>query len=134
MIEFYPQIKAAHVGLVLLSGALFAVRGLLVLLGQRRANAPGIRFLSYGIDTALLLAAVLLLVVLQLNPFSTAWVAMKLLLLAAYIVLGVLALRVARGATQRWLAYLSALATFGFMYSVARAHHPLGWFLALAGH
>ena len=32
MIEFYPQIKHAHIGFALLSGGLFALRGLLLLL------------------------------------------------------------------------------------------------------
>ena len=35
MIEFYPQIKSIHVWMVLLSGALFALRGLGVLLAAR---------------------------------------------------------------------------------------------------
>ena len=35
MIEFYPQIKSLHVLMVLLSGALFAVRGIGVLAGAR---------------------------------------------------------------------------------------------------
>ena len=35
MIEFYPQIKAAHIGFVLASGLLFALRGAL----ERGADA-----------------------------------------------------------------------------------------------
>lgn len=126
MIELYPQIKATHIGLVLLSGGVFAARGLLVLLGQRWANAAPVRYLSYTIDTFLLTAALMLLVVLKLNPFTTGWLGVKLVLLVAYVVLGVLALRLGRSPGQRWGGYLAALATYGFMYSVARAHHPLG--------
>lgn len=129
MIEFYPQIKLAHIGLVLASGLLFAARGLLVLLGQRWAMAAPLRWLSYGIDTSLLTAALMLLVVLHLNPFTTAWLATKLALLVVYVVLGSLALKRARGRGARLACYLAALAVFGFMYSVARAHHPLGVFL-----
>ena len=39
MIEFYPQIKHAHIGLALLSGSLFALRGALLLAGLRWPNA-----------------------------------------------------------------------------------------------
>lgn len=129
MSEYYWQIKMAHIGLVVASGLLFAARGLLVLLGQRWANAATLRYLSYTIDTSLLTAALMLLAVLHLNPFTTAWLAVKLILLVVYIVLGVFALRRARGRRTRVLMYFAALAVFGFMYSVARAHHPLGIFL-----
>ncbi|MCX7557197.1 SirB2 family protein [Xanthomonadaceae bacterium JHOS43] len=129
MIEFYLQIKLAHIGLVLASGLLFAARGLLVLLGQGWAMAAPLRWLSYAIDTSLLTAALMLLVALQLNPFTTAWLATKLVLLVIYVVLGSLALKRARGRGVRLSFYLAALMVFGFMYSVARAHHPLGAFL-----
>lgn len=125
MIEFYLQIKQAHIGLVLLSGGLFALRGLLLLAGQRWANARPIRWLSYTIDTGLLTAALMLLVVLKLNPFVVPWLAVKLVLLVVYVVLGYIALKRARG-WPRLAWYVAALACFGFMYTVARAHHPLG--------
>lgn len=124
MIEFYPQIKLAHIGLVLASGGLFALRGLAVLLCQRWANAAPLRYLSYSIDTCLLTAALMLLVVLKLNPFAVPWLSVKLALLVLYVVLGVIALRRARSHRALW--YLAALTCFGFMYSVAIAHHPLG--------
>lgn len=133
MIEFYPQIKAAHIGLVLASGLLFALRGALVLMGLRWPLAAPVRYLSYTIDTSLLTAALMLLAVLHLNPFTTAWLVVKLVLLVAYIVVGVLALRRGRRWRSRVVFYLLALATFGFMYSVARAHHPLGILLAWLG-
>jgi len=69
----------------------------------------------------------MLLSVLHLNPFTTAWLAVKLLVLVAYVVLGVLALRENRSPRQRTLAYVAALACFGFIYAVARSHHPLGF-------
>lgn len=126
MIEFYPQIKLTHIALVLSSGGLFALRGLAVLLGQRWANAAPLRYLSYSIDTCLLTAALMLLVVLKLNPFAVPWLGVKLGLLVLYVVLGVFALRRARAHRALW--YLAALACFGFMYSVALTHHPLGFF------
>ncbi|MBB5016405.1 SirB2 family protein [Rehaibacterium terrae] len=131
MIEYYLQIKHAHIGLVLLSGGLFALRGTAALAGMRWPLAAPVRYLSYTIDTALLTAALMLLVVLRLNPFATGWLVVKLLLLVAYIVLGVLALKRARTRAGRALCLAVALAAFGFMYSVARAHHPLGFLQGL---
>ncbi|HMN34545.1 MAG TPA: SirB2 family protein [Chiayiivirga sp.] len=133
MIEYYPQIKAAHVGFVLASGGLFALRGVLVQLGQRWAMSAPVRYLSYTVDTALLTSALMLLAVLHLNPFTTPWLAVKLAMLLVYVVLGTLALRRARGRRAKFAFYLAALAAFGFMYSVARAHHPLGFMLGWFG-
>lgn len=130
--EFYPLIKAGHVGLVLLSGGLFAGRGVGVLLGATAPMAPKVRRLSQAIDTALLAAALLLLAILQLNPFATPWLLAKLVLLVAYIVLGSLALRRAPTRTGQLLAFMAALACFVMMITVARTHDPAG-FLRIVG-
>ena len=51
MIEFYPQIKWVHIAAVILSGGLFALRGLLMLARSRTTNHPALRYLSVAIDT-----------------------------------------------------------------------------------
>lgn len=135
MIEFYPQIKMVHVATVLASGLLFAVRGLLVQAGWSRwAQAAPVRYLSYAIDTTLLTAALMLLTILPGALFANGWLATKIVLLVAYIVLGVFALRRGRTPRTRLACYVAALAAFGFMYTVARAHHPGGivWLLLAA--
>lgn len=129
--EIYPVVKAMHIGLVLTSGSLFALRGLAVFFGYNAAMRAPVRHLSHAIDTALLAAALALLAILHLNPFTTPWLAAKLALLVAYIVLGSLALR-ARAPSHRMPAFVAALLCFAAMYSIARRHDPLGfmaWFL-----
>ena len=126
MIEFYPQIKAVHIGCVVASGGLFALRGALLLAGQRWANHAVLRGLSYTIDTVLLTAALMLVTVLRQYPFVHGWLTVKVLLLVVYIVLGSLALKRARTTRGRAVAYVAALGTLAFIWSVARAHHPLG--------
>jgi uncharacterized membrane protein SirB2 len=123
---FYPLTRLAHISLVLASGALFALRGLAVLQGQTWAMRRAVRLLSYGIDTALLATALLLLAILGLNPLTTSWLLTKLALLLIYIVLGSLAIKRARTALARLASYLAALLCYGFMLSVARTHSPLG--------
>ena len=81
----------------------------------------------------LLAAALMLLVILKLNPFAVPWLAVKLVLLVAYVVLGVMALKRARTRMAKCGFYVAALACFGAMYSVARAHHPLGLLHGLLG-
>lgn len=131
MNEFYPQIKNVHVLTVLLSGGLFALRGLGVLLGARWPNAAPVRWLSYTIDTTLLTAALMLLTILPGAMFANGWLAVKLTLLVAYVVLGVMALRRARTRAARAGFYVAALVTYAYMIGVARAHHPLGVFALL---
>jgi len=128
MIEFYPQIKHAHIGLALLSGALFAVRGALLLAGPRWPNAAPVRYASYTIDTALLTAAMMLLTILPGALYANGWLAVKLTLLVAYVVLGLFALRRGRTRRTRAICYAAALLVFAQMYFIARTHHPSGVF------
>jgi uncharacterized membrane protein SirB2 len=128
MIEFYPQIKWVHVAAVICSGLLFALRGGARIAGARWTMAAPLRFLSYGVDTVLLTAALMLATVLRQYPFVHAWLTVKVLLLVAYIVLGSFALKRARSPAVRLYCYLAALAVYLFIASVARLHDPRGIF------
>jgi uncharacterized membrane protein SirB2 len=134
MIEFYAQIKAVHIAMVLASGSLFLLRGLLVAAGRRTwAQATAVRWLSYTIDTVLLTAALMLLTILPGAMFANGWLATKLVLLVAYVVSGSFALRRARTRRGQLACYVLALVLFGCIVAIARYHHPLGPFAALAG-
>jgi len=128
MALYYSEIKWVHISCVLLSGSLFALRGVLMLSGSRYVNNKVLARLSYVIDTALLTAAVLLTIIIHQYPFVQAWLTVKVVLLAVYILLGIYALR--RGRTQgRRAGYLiAALAAYGFIISVAVTHDPRGVF------
>jgi len=133
MIEFYPQIFWVHVVAVIASGSLFGLRGWLVQKGSRWGMAAPVRYFSYGIDTVLLTAALLLVMILPRAIFANGWLTAKLVLLLAYVVLGSFALRRGRTPRVRRACYFAALAVFAFMLGVARAHHPLGWFRMFSG-
>ena len=128
MIEFYPQIKHVHIMLAVLSGSLFALRGAFAIGGAKWPNALPVKWLSYTIDTALLTAAMMLLTILPGAVFANGWLAAKIGLLVLYVVLGVFALRRAKTQRGRVLGYLAALGTFVAVYSIARSHHPLGFY------
>ena len=130
--DFYPLIKASHVGLVMLSGGLFAGRGVGVLLGATMPMSPVVRRCSQVIDTALLVAALLLLATLQLNPFTSPWLLAKLVLLVASIGFGILALRRAPTLAGKGLAFAAALLCFVMMLIIASTRDPLG-FLRIVG-
>ncbi len=122
----YGPLRQAHIGLVTLSGTLFALRGAAVWVGQAWPLRPGWRRLTAGIDTLLLAAGLGLWSVLQLHPLATPWLGVKLALLPVYIVLGTVALKRGRTPAIRRAAYIGALAVLLCMVGVARSHDPLG--------
>ena len=128
MEPFYLEIRTVHIWAVLTSGALLLLRGLAVnLFAARWPMAAPLRYLSWTVDTVLLTAALMLTTIIRQFPFIDAWLTVKVVLLVPYIVLGYMALR---GATRgkRLAALAGAAVIFGYIYSVARAHDPLGWF------
>jgi uncharacterized membrane protein SirB2 len=131
--EHYFALKHAHVGLVFLSGSLFALRGGALVTGARWPMAVPLRVAAVAVDTALVTAALLVLASLQFQPLTAAWLWVKLVLLPVYVALGTFVLKRASSRAQRAVGWLLALAVFGFMISVARAHHPLGLLHTLAG-
>ena len=131
MIEFYPQIKWVHVAAVLMSGALFTLRGLALHAGARWPMATPLRYLSYTIDTVLLTAALMLVTILHQYPFVHGWLTVKVVLLVPYVLLGTYALKRGRTRAARIACWLAASAVYGLIISVARAHHPLGLLVSL---
>lgn len=127
----YTGIRLLHIGCVALSGSLFTLRGLARLGGLAVANHRAVRICSYLIDTTLLGAAILLMLILHQYPLVDAWLTAKVLLLVLYIVLGIVALRRARTRLATGVALLAALLTFACMIGVAITHHPAGWLVLL---
>jgi len=133
MLEFYGEIRLVHISAALASGGLFLFRGLALFSGFAWAKAAPLRYLSYTIDTVLLTAALMLMTIVQQYPFVDAWLTVKVLAVVVYVVLGILAFRIGRSRPLGPAAWIAALAVFGFIYSVARAHHPMGFFAGLFG-
>jgi uncharacterized membrane protein SirB2 len=125
MIDYLPQVRMLHVSFAIASGVLFLVRGLPVLVGQPPFDRRRLRRLSYGIDTVLLGAAILLMVLLRAWPGTQPWVAVKLTLVLVYIVLGSLALKRGRTRAIRRAAFIAAVAIYLAIIAVARGHDPL---------
>lgn len=131
MIEFYPQIKWVHVAAVVASGSLFLLRGLGVQANGRWPMLAPVRYLSYSVDIVLLTAALMLLAVLPFALYANGWLAVKLSLLVVYIGLGTFALKRGRTPAVRRATFVAALLVYATMFSIARAHHPLGPVLAI---
>jgi len=127
--SLYLIVKYVHIGSVILSFALFLFRGGLMFadVGWRKHGL--LRIGPHVVDTVLLVSALILCWLLRQYPFVQHWLTVKVLALVAYIVLGSLALKRAPGMRLRALFFVLASLTFLFIASVARTHHPLGFFL-----
>lgn len=127
LIEWYPQVRQAHIALVSASGALFALRGLGLLAGANWPRRTAWRVASVAVDTLLLAAGATLWALLRLDLAAAPWLAAKLALLVAYVGLGTLALKGERPPARRALWLAAAVLVFATMVSVAVTHHPLGF-------
>lgn len=127
VLEFYPQLKMLHMIVAAVSGAIFTLRGLLMLARSRLSKHRGLKYFSYANDTLLLTAGLMLMQLTRQYPTTHPWLSVKLGLLVVYILTGILAFR---AASYRWRAgfFLVALGLFLFIVSVARSHNPLGLF------
>jgi uncharacterized membrane protein SirB2 len=131
MSEYYLALRGVHIGCAVLTITLFVLRGGLMLADSPWQRNAVLRYLPHAVDTVLLTTALMLITVIHQYPFSTGWLTAKVVLLVAYVVLGSIALK--RGGTKRIrvAAFVAALASVGFLVTVARAHHPLGMFAGM---
>lgn len=120
----YLTIKHVHVSAAGLSLALFVLRGAWRATSPERLAARWVRVLPHVIDTVLLVSALWL--AWQLGRGAAPWIAAKVVALIAYIVLGSIALKRGRTPGIRAAAFFAALATFGYIVSVAIAKSPWG--------
>ena len=129
MEAYYLQIRTVHVAAALASGCLFLLRGLALNgFSARWPKALPVRVLSWTIDTTLLTAALMLMTVVRQYPFVDHWLTVKVVLLVVYIGLGTQAFASGRSRRLRTGFWVAALLLFAFIVTVARAHHPLGFF------
>ena len=127
----YLTLKAVHVGCAVLSISGFALRGILMLADSPLLAARFARVAPHVVDTVLLASALWLAALIGQYPFVQGWLTAKVLALIAYIVLGTVALKRARGKAARAIAFALALGTAAYIVSVALTRDPLGVFVLL---
>jgi uncharacterized membrane protein SirB2 len=122
----YAALKAVHVTAVTLSGALFLLRA-----GWRFARpaapfARAARIVPALVDTVLLASALALVSFWVRDRLPLGWIGVKVLVLAAYVAVGTLALRPGLAPGRRLLHVASAALAFGFIVTVALSKSPAG--------
>lgn len=123
----YLAIKYLHIACVILSISGFCLRGLLLMQKSALAGRRVFKILPHVNDSLLLAAALVLMVKLEQYPFIDAWLTAKVFGLIVYIILGAVAFSVRHPPRMRLLAGVAALATFGWIVSVALTKNPWGW-------
>jgi uncharacterized membrane protein SirB2 len=122
----YAAWKLLHQTTAALSLAGFVARGLGSFVQATWVRHRFTRIAPHFVDTLLLLSALAMAWLLRLTPGSAPWLAAKIAGLLLYIGLGLLALRPGRPLGLRIVAWLAALAVFGWIISVALSKQPLG--------
>lgn len=123
----YLLLRDLHVLLAGTSIAGFALRGALMLRGSPVLGTRWVRTAPHVLDTALLLSGVTLAVGLGVSPLEQPWLAAKLAAIAAYVVLGSVALRRGRTPRVRALALVLALLAAGYVVVTALGRDPVPW-------
>ena len=123
----YLLLKTVHQTAVALSIIGFAARGMGSLGGAGWVRHRAARTVPHVVDTVLLLSALALAWMAAINPLNTPWLLAKLIALPVYIGLGMVALRPSLPIIWRSSAWGLALATFGYIASVAISKTPLGF-------
>ena len=120
----YGIIKALHIGSAAASLTLFVVRGLWMLYIPARLQQRWVRIVPHIIDTLLLVSAIALVLMSHQYPFVDDWLTAKVIALVIYILLGTIALKRGRTRRMRFVAWVVALAVFGYIVGVARMRDP----------
>jgi uncharacterized membrane protein SirB2 len=121
----YTAIKHLHMSAAALSISLFVLRGVWMLRSPQRLQLPWVRIAPHVVDTTLL-ASALWLAWQTGAEGAHGWLWAKVVALLVYILLGTVALKRGRTRGVRAVAFVAALATFGYIVSVAITKSPLG--------
>lgn len=121
----YLLIKDLHMGLAFASILFFVVRAYWSVRGVPMLQQPWVKTLPHLIDTLLLAFGILLMVMLRAWPQHHPWLAVKLLALLLYIVLGTFAIKRGRTPASRAGFAVAAIGVFGYMLQTAISKDPL---------
>ncbi|MGE0559225.1 MAG: SirB2 family protein [Burkholderiales bacterium] len=123
----YQVLKLVHVSCVAVSYALFVLRGAWMIRESPLLGRRWVRVVPHVVDTMLLASAVAMAVTIRQYPFVAGWLTAKLLALACYIGLGMIALKRGRTRRIRIAAWMAAQAVFFYIVAVAMTRSPLPW-------
>ncbi len=122
----YPLIKSVHVASVVVSGALFAARGAWRFARPGARVPRAVRIVPQVVDTVLLLSALALAWIWMDSGLPLGWIGAKVAVLAAYVGLGLVALRPGLPPAPRAAAFAASALAFAYIVGVALTKSPSG--------
>lgn len=118
----YPAVKQLHIACVVISIALFILRGTLQFRGKPWRHRMALRIAPHVVDTVLLGSALWLAFSIHQYPFVNNWLTAKVIALFAYILLARQALR--ESARHRLAYFIVALLSVTYIVGVAFSRSP----------
>lgn len=124
----YVIAKHLHLTAVVVTLALFLLRGGWMLAGSGMLRRRWVRIVPHVVDTVLLLSALYLAIGVYGWPGTGQhWITAKLVALVAYVVLGTIALKRGRTQGMRVSAFVAALIVFAYIVQTALTKTALPW-------
>ena len=123
----FALVRSLHIATVGATLALFLLRYAWMLRESPRLQARWVKIVPHVNDSVLLASGIALALMIHQYPFVNAWLTAKFFALLAYIALGTLALKRARGKATRATSGLAALAVFAYLVMVATSQNAAPW-------
>lgn len=123
----YTGLKHAHMLFAVISGVLFLLRGVWMLMDSPLLQRKWVKVLPHINDTLLLGFAIALVVMSNQYPFVHHWLTAKVIALVLYIVVGTVAIKRGKTKSIRVTAFVIALLLYGYIVGVAITHNPLSF-------
>ncbi len=125
MTSLYPAVKHLHLMLIALSVVFFTVRFILHLRDSEMLEKKFLKIAPHVIDTFLLLSGVALCFIINQFPLENAWLTEKLGAVVAYIVLGIIAMKINRNKLFKVFAYIGAISWLVYAARMAVFKQPI---------
>ncbi|WP_394807618.1 SirB2 family protein [Nitrosomonas sp.] len=121
----YAVLKLIHVGSVIVSYALFSLRGVWLMQDSQNLRQRWVKILPHIVDTILLTSAIILAMTIQQNPLDNSWLTAKVAGLILYIGLGMIAIRFGKTRRTKIMAWIAAQCVFIYIILVALTKNPV---------
>jgi uncharacterized membrane protein SirB2 len=119
METLYFAVKHLHLTLVAVSVLFFVVRFVLHMRASSIMDKKFVKIAPHVIDTFLLLSGLALCFIIQQFPFVEPWLTEKIIAVAAYIALGMMAFKADRSKLFRFFAFIGAIGWVVFAAKIA---------------
>lgn len=118
--EYYQTIKIIHAATASLSFVGFLIRGWWMIRENSLLQNKFVKIAPHINDTLLLVAAITLLIISDVNPFVVGWLTAKIILLVGYIVAGTIALKRGKTKQLRVIFFIIAIICIGLIFPLAQ--------------